>query len=619
MQRARFRSVAIACVFASSSFALGCSGGQQEQPPAQAPSAPAESAEPEAALELTPVPAPAELVARATWRSPSSTLDTLIGWMQPGLDWRAVLHGALSDDLPVEVLDLTQPIDAVVTLDPTNPERPRPLFAVAFGLGSQRAALDALQSRGVALALVEPGVYALDLGPRTSCFVAAALGPSSSRLICSNQRESLDALGPYLARGEPSKAAPPVDLSAELLTDALWQRYAEQAELLKSWLPLVASELPIESEELRTTVSVAARALADEAVLFLGDLSRVHLEAHTRAERELLELRLGSDYRSARSWLAESAADAPARASVAPEAFWSLPGDATSASHYAPSDPARYEGILRTAHELAGGTLRQLDASNAAREGWLKAFGKLRELAGPWVSANGMAAPEGSAPDAREHARARFGYKIFGVEDKGDVVTPLIEQSLALYEDAGLRRGLTQRFGIEAASLPKVQQRRATLGKATRRTYELALPVRLLDDEASGELAAGTIPLTIVTLRNAPWTWIGLSSYEGLLEQRLTAVHDPRTGAPTLEGRAGLDALKTVRASAAGFLTLAELLATYPLSDDEPPSALLATLPERGRTPMPFFGTTEQQGPKAKLSLEVPRATLRDVGAALFR
>lgn len=637
MRRARSRSFALTLSFAARSFAarssaalllLGCSSSSAPaaSPASGAAAAEGESAEgasAEARIELEPVAAPRELVARATWRDPARLLDTVAGWMQPGLDWRAFVAGPL-EELST-VIDFTQPIDAAVALDPAQPDKPRAHFAIAAGLTSQKAALDAFRARGGPVDFVEPGVYSVQLDVEAPCFVAAALGPSPARLVCSENRESLEALSPYLTRGEPAKTAALANFSVEVLAEPLWQRFGQQAEMLKSWLPLVVGELPVKDDALAATISVAARAVADEAVLFLGDLSRLHLELDIARDAGSLELSFGSDYRSSRSWLAQVAAEGAARAALPPDAFWSLPADVTLATHTAPGDPARTQGISRVLGELFDGGLRHLGASKAEREAWVKAYGKLNDVRGPMVSANGMVPPELLAKplDDKERARARLGYKLIGVQDEGDVLTPLLERTVKLYEDPALRKSLAQRYGVDAAKLPQVKQRRSTQGTTTLRTYELMLPAALLDEARAkspeGPPSAGTVSVLITSARSAPWTWIGISSYDKLLEEKLRSMYDPSARKATLSARPGLESIKTERVAVGGFLTLAEVIASYPFDEEQAPGAVLATLPNAGQTPLQFFGRTTPEGPKASGQLNLPKAVFQDLGAALLR
>ncbi|MET0411255.1 MAG: hypothetical protein ABW217_08155 [Polyangiaceae bacterium] len=609
-------------------------------PPAASPAAGAaatsesvEAPSAEARMHLEPVAAPRELVARATWRDPARLLDTVAGWMQPGLDWRALAAGPL-EELST-VIDFTQPIDAAVALDPSQPDKPRAHFAIAAGLTSHKAALDAFRARGGPVDFVEPGVYSVQLGVEAPCFVAAALGPAPARLVCSENRESLEALSPYLTRGEPSKTAAPANLSVEVLAEPLWQRFGQQAEMLKSWLPLVVGELPVKDDALAATISVAARAIADEAVLFLGDLSRLHLELDIASNSQSLDLTVGSDYRAARSWLAQTAAQSAARAAVAPDAYWILPADATSATHSAPGDPARTQGIMRVVGELLDGGLKHLGAGKAEREGWIKAYSRASELTGPWVSANGMVPPELQAKpladkslDEKEQARVRLGYKLFGVKDDGDSVNPLLERTVKLYEDPTLRKSLAQRYGVDAAKLPQVKQRRTTQaipgqGTTTLRTYELILPAALLDEakpkSPDAPPATGTVSVLVTSARSAPWTWVGISSYDKLLEEKLRSVYDPGARKATLATRPGLEPLRSEPAAVAGFMTLAEIVASYPLDEQQSPAALLAALPNLGQTPMLLFGRTTPDGPKASAALNLPKAVFQDLGAVLLR
>jgi hypothetical protein len=410
-----------------------------------------------------------------------------------------------------------------------------------------------------------------------------------------------------------------------VLAEPLWQRFGQQAEMLKSWLPLVVGELPVKDEALAATISVAARAVADEAVLFRGDLSRLHLELDIASDSQSLDLAVGSDYRSARSWLAQAAAESAARASVPPDAYWILPADATVATHSAPVDPARTQGIWRVVGELLDGGLKHLGAGKAEREGWIKAYSRVNELAGPWVSANGMVPPElqGKPLDDKERARVRLGYKLFGVKDDGDIVSPLLERTVKLYEDPALRKSLAQRYGVDAAKLPQVKQRRAMQGATTLRTYELILPAALLDEAKhrapDAPPPSGTVSVLVTSARSAPWTWVGISSYDKLLEEKLRSVYDPGARKATLATRTGLEPLRTERVAAGGFLTLAEFVASYPLDEQQSPAALLAALPNVGQTPMLFFGRTSPDGPKGSAELNLPKAVFQDLGAVLLR
>jgi hypothetical protein len=274
--------------------------------------------------------------------------------------------------------------------------------------------------------------------------------------------------------------------------------------------------------------------------------------------------------------------------------------------------------------ELFDGGLRHLGAGNSERDAWLKAFAKLNDLQGPWVSANGLVPPELTTQpaDAKELARSRFGYKLFGVKDDADLVNPLLERTLKLYEDTALRKGLAQRYGVETAKLPPVKQRRSSDGKVLLHTYELALPAALLDPSKSKSDAAaatGTVSVLLTTARVAPWTWLGISSYDKLVEQKLRSVYDPSARKETLATRPGLESLKSERVAGGGFFTLAELIASYPLDPGQSPTALLSALPNAGQTPLVFVGRTAPEGPTASATVTLPKSVFQDLGAALFR
>ena len=595
----------------------------------QPPSSGAEAAPgPNEALEelpdLLPVPAPDNLVGLATLRAPARTLDTALGWTGLGVDFRTLMQaGPIAALLPV--LDLDVPLDAVVTLDPQSKTRPHLFYAASIGLTSRQGALDVFQGLELPVELVEPGIHSVRPSPKLICFVAPALGPAKARLVCGQDRESVELLTPYLTRGAPSEGAGDADLHVDLRADAPWRMYGEKAQLLQLVVPMFLGEVSIGDPEFDGTLRDGATALVDEVIATLGELSRLTLDARLHVdqstpEKNELDALLAVELRGSSSWLGRAFTDAEGRASIAPETFWNLPADATQAVYYASGNPEQFARASDVLSRLFESGLRHLGASRGVQHGWPAAFRSALEVRGPIVSARGEVPrellPQKSEP--RDDLRAGIGYTVVGVDDPDGRVGALLAQTLELYEDGPLRKSVAQKYGIEVAKLPKVQRKKGPARLPESRSYELALPATFFAQalEHGGVDPAGLapIPVTIVTSREGQVSWFGISSYAAVVEQKLSALLTGAAPGGGLGGRAGLERLKSDRGNAAGFWTLAALAGTPNLGKSEL-AKFLAPL-EHNQVPIVGRALGRAAGPSGALEVHVPAQLFRDVALA---
>ena len=591
---------------------------------AQAPAAEANEAALEELPELTAVPAPDNLVGLATLRTPGRTLDTALGWTGLGVDFRTLLQSGPAAAL-LPVLDLEAPLDAVVTLDPQSKTRPHFYYAASIGLTSRQAALDVFQGMELPIELVEPGVHSVRPSPKTLCFVGPALGQAKARLVCGQDRESLDLLSPYLTRGNPSASTGDADLHIELRAYATWRQFGDKAQLLQLVVPMFLGEVSIGDPEFDGTVRDGATALVDEVIATLAELSRLTLDARLRVdqsapEREELEATVGIELRGSSSWLARAFADAEGRASIAPELFWKLPGDATQAAYYASGNPELFARASEVLSRLFESGLAHLAASRSVQQAWPAAFRAALEVKGPMVSARGEIPKESLAEkrDAREELRADLGYTIFGVDDPDRRTLALLTQTLELYQDAPLRKSLAQKYGLDVSKLPKVQSKKGPARLAESKAYELAVPAALFAEalEGSGVDPAGLppIPIVIVTSREGSVSWFGISSYGSVIEQKLGTLAGGASASQTLGTRAGLARLRSDRGNAAGFWTLAGLAAS-PSFDKGELATFLAPLADN-QVPIVARALGRVSGPSGTLDVHVPAQLFRDIALA---
>ena len=138
-----------------------------------------------------------------------------------------------------------------------------------------------------------------------------------------------------------------------------------------------------------------------------------------------------------------------------------------------------------------------------------------------------------------------LGYTLLGVEDPDNRLAAWLEQTLRLYDDATLRKSLTQKYGVEISKLPKAQSRKGPTRLPESRVYEVAVPAALYAealDKPGVDPAklGGPIPLFFMLFREGQRTWLGFSSYAPLLEERLTSLLTPVGAAATLESKEGL-------------------------------------------------------------------------------
>ncbi len=575
--------------------------------------------EAEADLALSPVKAPDNIFGVATLRAPARTLDMAFAWTKLGLDWRALLSaGPAAEILPV--LDLDAPVDVVLTLDPKQKSQPRVLFAASVGLSSRQAALDAFRNMGVPAEFVEPGVHSVRPSPKTLCFVAAALGKAKARLVCSEDRATLDLLSPYMTRGNPSANTGDADLHVELRAETPWRLFGDKTQFLKLAVPMALGEASLGNPEFDGALRDAANAIVDEVILGLEDADAIRLDAWLRETEQELEARLSVDFHGTKSWLGRTLRDSAGREGTAPEVFWKLPGDATEAIHYSASNPETMKGALPVLERLLRGGLSHLGASAAIVQAWPRAFNDLLLVPGPVVSARGNvpAALAGNPADAHAQVRASLGWTLVGTEDENARYGAFFEQTLKLYEDAALRRGLAKNQGLDTAKLPKVQSRKGPARLPDSRIYEVSLPPSLYAEIAPESGAAKLdkpIPFAILVCRDGRRTWLGLSSYADLLEERMAALLGTPDPASTLDRKSGLERLRREKSLVGGFWTLAGLQSSAAWGK----TGLGEALAPLGQSKTPIIGRTlaRAEGPNGTVYAHVPSQLFAEIAAAL--
>lgn len=597
------RGLALGCLVAAF---CSCGGGPSRSASAT-PAAPAPNlteVAPQAAPPLTPVAAPRDVVGRATLRKPSHLLETSQAWL--GMNGREALQNLLQSTplAPVaDLIDYEASVNALVTLDPNSKSRPRLFGAAALGLTSRQAALDAFRAAARPVEFVEPGVHSVGLDAQRLCFVASALGAAPARLICANDRESLDLLGGYLARGDESGlpeefSGSKADLHVEILAEPAYRVFGSKAELLKLLVPTLMAEISVGDIAFDTAMENAATAIVDDALLELGDLAKLNVEATAQRAAMQLDLAVHLEFHDQRSWLPHWGAELAQNAGPPPEAFWKLPADATQASHSQAPSGELYEGMRESLIELGETGLAYWGASPKAQR--VPASLLQRAEWGPTVSARGSVTVPETTSEEGAQLHAALGYILVGVGAPFEKTRSMIDDLLTVFEDAPLREAVSKRRALDLSQLPPIRQSEGPEILGQSRRYELSLA-----------LDAGGPPLVIslLVVGDGPRSWLGVSANRSELESHMAALIGSPPAATRLASRADLSALRTQTGTAAGYWTLGALARQVLSTSQE----VAAALDDLGDAPVTwrFFGRAN--APALHLEAQVPAELLKNL------
>lgn len=616
---------------------IGCGGSKTEPVTPDKPGRGSGVLTPEEPA-LTPVSAPAELVAVGRVKNPGEFLDSLAQWSKAPLDWR----GTLAKEEPgiERVVKLDSPIDVAVVLDKSpgmTPKRPR--FAVSVGLVSWDAALTFARQKGEQLRKVQDSVYALGDGP-SNCLLSRALGSAPARFVCGDEPEDVQALLPYMTRGMPRETFGTSDVHVELRIDPIRARYARDLRQLKSLVPVALSHMAIDVPRVDRAMGDALHALADEANTIVDDVQRLDLDIKLVRNTGGAELSGSVQFRKQTSWTAQTLFEREPLAP--PDLFWALPRGSSAASFVYPASPARYEKIRRTFGELVDGLLEHEKVGRGVRDSVAEIVTESFKTDAAWVRAEGPlpagapAKPGSSAPEeARERLRQQLGWHVAAVAQKAETHLADFARLVKLYNSPELRRMLEKRAKVKLQHVPKVRQRAPRVRglPAGSVAYEITVPGQFFDEEDFGAAMrrswprpekppapkakpaqAKPLPFVFLIVPDGERTWFGVSADEKLLVEKLTKL---KTDTETLASRSDVTALKAQPAKAGGFFTINSIMSGTPFAGAVS-TRVANALPHHAETPIPYKVTTTPGAARSLIwSTSVPRAALEDLGGLI--
>lgn len=613
---------------ASTVLVLACGGGQR--PVVVAPDTgqgastdTGEGGQP----DLSPVPAPDDLVLIGRVKQPGALADLVQDWARLPFDWRK-MFAAKEPDMS-RLLHLDAPLEFAVVLDPAGRgDLPQPFAVVSVGLQSLAQALEFSRAQGESVRQLRAGVYRVGAGG-VNCVVAASVGPAPARLVCGDRAEDIDALVPYATRGLPKEDLGGSDVRIELRAEPIRRRFSQQLRQARSLAtPFALRSLSVDDPRVDRPLADTVHGLVDELLALVEDVDRLVIDAQAEKSKGFIDAEFALTFRGSSSWTVGTLVDAGSRAAPAPELFWQLPHDSTTASYSVPGDPKRSEGIRRTLAELADGFLAWGNAPKRARDDLVSVLNEAWSTDSSYVYARGEVAdlpiPADAAGRKRELTRRGIGWHVMATNEPAKKYKGMLDKLVRTYNDPALRKTVTKTLDVKPAELPKLVSRVAR-GLPGGTTYELTVPGEMFKvwEDGKDKATVGK-PLTVVLVLagDANRSFLAVAPEEKTAIEKLSGVM--KGGGKTLATREGLGALKQDRAVSQGFLSLLTFVGSAKSSLGERLGAdatskldkLVGSMPHRGMTPMLTSLNVERGStPKLTWRIRTPRGVIEDLGA----
>lgn len=604
---------------------VGCGSPPPVAPPPAAPLVSAAPLAKEDAPDVSPVAAPAELIALARFKKPQSAIETVAAW--------ANYPYKLKDVLPNEmkalegVIAWDAPLEAAVALDPLGEGKlPEPLAVVSLGLTSLEGALDFARSKGQSVRRLRAGVYRIGDSEQISCAAGVAVGSAPARLVCGHRAHDVDGLFNFATRGLSNEPLPNVDFQVELRLEPVKKKYAAELGSARLLAGFLLREVQVDNPRFDRALSDVAYSLIDEATAVVHDLDKVRIDGTLDGVKNQIDARVDLKFAGQKSWLVQASTETMGMVEPTPELFWQLPADSTQAGFSVGWKQGRLKPIGKTLAELVDGYLESQKVPAGFRNQAAKSVELLFEQKTKQVRAQGELSELPSDPLLAAGYRV-FGWQVAALDGDSKTLLAFLDSLSGALSSRDLRNLLKARLNLDPALVPKVSSHGVQPRgfKPGAKAYRFDVSRELLEKYAKGQFklepatkgkaGAKSLPFTLVVAFDGDHTWVGGSPDEKALLKRLESLKEPQ--APVLRGRDGLEALKGARHAAAGFFTLNRFAGQFGALAGDDPQKLFSALPHHGTTPILFSYDVSASGPELTGSFVVPRPAIEDLGALL--
>jgi len=617
-------------------FAAACGGSP---PPATSvPALPsAQPSAPAPAVDLSPVTTMPEAMVLTVHASHMSVTADVVG------DWAGIpldVHGPLSEMVGERIAKLVGedgPADMAILLEDRGEREPSVRFVVSLPVRNADAAQASLKA-DYGLLPIGNGAYEISrAGGRREGdpdFRVCAFAPAidGARIVCSRSASVRDAALPYMTRGLPLQKATS-DIHVEARSAALHRIIQRNRNRFQTQ---GVHELRV-TRELRPAFENAIGDVLDS----LLDADTATLDAMIDKSKGTAELKVKA--KSSHGLITRMLTSHPEKAEAVPATFWRLPGDADLAifGHGLDADQlaSPRDQLVRV---LDTALAREQALTPGDRKALVDAFAHtLDMLSAPMVYARGvdvakalqtMAPSTGDAAKVRSAAEQAAGWDVLGVEAPPEKVSASFKEWASAFSRPGMGKWLKDQSSADVAPTWRVVATPAGLPAGS---VHLALAVAHDDANYGTSALMGqgqatkarkrppiTTTLHILVVPDQTRAWVVTSLDQATAVARARLVASPSAATGTLASRQGLDALKSARLNAGGFVTLRGLGMGAPLTWvlDSPRQRiandpLLGTSAQsQGSTPLILgFAETSEGGPGFTMSFDMPRAALADV------
>jgi hypothetical protein len=603
-------------------------------------------------VDVSPVPAPGEVVMHLRWKSPATTASTaaaLAGLAPSDVHerLRAVVRELVREELGDKVdpelfhdnVHLEAPIDAVLIADTSKGGQvPDLVYALSLGLTSLERALGA--SRGKPQELAR-GVWQIGTEDQwgTPCAVAAAAGEAPARLVCADSATALQRVAAFTARNIATLPEPKSDVRLQLELRGVLDKYGRQWANQARGLPVLIEEFKRNVPKFDTALIDVADALAAEAAALTEDLDSIAVDIGLDPNQGA-ELAFELELAGSRSWLAKTLIDGADRAGPAPAITWRLPASAEFVGWGISGDPQRLDPLLKTGRDMLEGFLEaEQFGAVADREAIAKLLRRVQK--GSYVAttmASGHFPPSTAAAGTQKTiadlAGDVVGWYLLGFDEPPAEVTKWLDEGIKVYNRAAVQQWLKAEMGSSARHLPVLKKVTAPAGLGGgAMAVEITVP-QIEDPLANqsnppngGAPQLVDVKATVLVMGDGNRTWLGLALDGKSLAQLMQGLKG--TGGTTLASRPGLDRMKT-ESHAGGALTsidgvvgmvtpIIHAIMSVPGVGvggiGQQVLSMLQQMPNQGKTPIVMFADrVAGSAPKVRWSLSVPKGSIEDIG-----
>lgn len=635
----------VVALFSVALVPIAC-GGAPQSPQPQNPSPVAVGSDPVAVMadgagNLAPAPEPADVVAVARWKSPRRVFDTFQQWVGLPIPINEGIEELFRVDGVASVIAMDAPVELLVALDPKATDRdPKPLVGFSVGMRSVEEARQAMQ-QDKELREVHEGVYRVEVGPRydrMTCFLSASVGASSGRLVCGPRERDIEALYPYMTRSLPVATMPDTDLHGEIRLAPIQQKYGRMLPgAIEMGASVVSHEVGTGDRNLDRAITDTVSGLGQELLALSNDLDSLSFDVQLDPDGRTMTGDMSLAFKNKSSWLAQRMFDNANKAGPPPPIFWRAPSGSDNVFFDRGVDGKNYGAIKRHGTNLIDAALAHENFPAADRKAVVDLFERLFDGSPMSVSASGHIDSKASTTKGasefdriRDAASASLGWQLVGLEESPTRVDGWLRDLARAYSRPAVQRWIRDQSSLDVRSVPTMRYgAEAAAGLPGLKALKVTVPASAFDRSIKGRQPSPLI-YYIMVLPDGARTWVAMGADKSALEKQLKAVK--AGGSSTIEGRVGLESLKSGRAVSGGYVTIAGIAAqaTSGLMDAlkgggyrdyqfEEVLNALARIPNHGETPI-VVSSQVQEGSPAKVSVrfKVNRGTIDDLRSLIM-